>query len=410
MLTSRRIDIQDVLAHERVEAFFQPVVSIKKKTVVGWEALSRGLDADGRPVVPPLDLKEAAHLAGLSVELDRLFRKKALEAYKTSLAGKGDWLLFLNFDSSLADRGVVGSGHLSAAVQSLHLDPQDIVIEITESQVDDTDALRRFIQTYRGLGFLIALDDIGSGHSNLHRLSVVKPDIIKITEELVRNIDKEYYQQEIFKSLVNLSKNIGALVVTEGVSREEEAVFALELGVDMIQGRYFEDAKRAGDAAASDYAGTIGDLASRFKTRLVEKTNAAKTRHGQYDVMLNEMVRRLSALPPDGFDAELEGLVRTYPVLECMYVLDSEGVQLSRTVTNGGKTFKRNSLFSPAQKGTDHSLKDYFYLLTDTFVNKFTTEPYVSLASGTLCITVSRLFRDAAGTEFALCMDVPAEV
>lgn len=96
--------------------------------------------------------------------------------------------------------------------------------------------LKMFLCTYKEYGFLIALDDVGTGHSNLDRISLVKPDILKIDRSIIDNIDQRYHNQEVFKSLVNLSKRIGTMVVTEGVERKEEAILAFELGADMLQG------------------------------------------------------------------------------------------------------------------------------------------------------------------------------
>ena len=63
--------------------------------------------------------------------------------------------------------------------------------------------------------------------------------------------------------------------------------------------------------------------------------------------------------------------------------------------------------FRPAPKGTDHSLKEYYYVLIDVELQKYTTDPYVSLASGNLCRTISTCFRDAANNRlYVLCVDV----
>ena len=64
-------------------------------------------------------------------------------------------------------------------------------------------------------------------------------------------------------------------------------------------------------------------------------------------------------------------------------------------------------MFRPAPRGTDHSLKEYYYVLVDVELQKYTTDPYVSLASGTLCRTISTRFLDARdGRTYLLCVDV----
>jgi hypothetical protein len=65
------------------------------------------------------------------------------------------------------------------------------------------------------------------------------------------------------------------------------------------------------------------------------------------------------------------------------------------------------ALLHPAPKGADHSLKEYYYVLLDVELHKYTTEPYVSLASGSVCRTISTYFRDAHDDKmYLLCIDV----
>jgi hypothetical protein len=67
-------------------------------------------------------------------------------------------------------------------------------------------------------------------------------------------------------------------------------------------------------------------------------------------------------------------------------------------------------MFYPAPKGADHSLKEYYYILMDVELQKFTTDPYVSLATGNVCRTLSTAFRDASNNRmYILCIDVKGE-
>jgi hypothetical protein len=104
----------------------------------------------------------------------------------------------------------------------------------------------------------------------------------------------------------------------------------------------------------------------------------------------------------------LGGLLQSFPAIECAFVLDETGVQVSTTVCRNTLEPRRNRvLFRPAPRGTDHSLKDYYFLLRNVELQKFTTDPYVSMASGNLCRTISIGFRDADGQRtYILCIDV----
>ena len=97
--------------------------------------------------------------------------------------------------------------------------------------------------------------------------------------------------------------------------------------------------------------------------------------------------------------------------MECIYILDEGGIQISDTVCNAEIPRKESGvMFQPAPKGADHSLKEYYYFLMDVELQRFTADPYVSMASGNLCRTISTAFRDAANNKmYVLCIDVSAD-
>ncbi|BAF58847.1 hypothetical signaling protein [Pelotomaculum thermopropionicum SI] len=394
-----------IIGQDTLFIHFQPIMSVKKKTVFGLEALCRCVDPAGGKI-PPGILFELARAEDMALVLDRLCRRKTLENYSKKCSKNPDLFLFLNMDVSIIDKGVVGSGNLLNTVRMFGLNPNSIVIEIVESRVKDLAALKCFVERHKHYGFLIALDDVGSGNSNLDRIPLVKPDILKIDRSLVSEIDKKYYKQEVFRSLVNLSRKIGALVVAEGVEREEEAIMVLELGADLLQGYYFAEPRPLTGNPAEMGIEKINYLACKFKSYMAGKINTIVFQHRQYETILNEIMARISGKSFRDFDYYLQQMIADYPGLECAYVLDEYGIQVTDTHCNPfslpepGRAF-----YKPAEKGADHSFKDYYYLLVHTCLNKFTTEPYVSMASGNLCITVSSSFTDDKDDRYILCVD-----
>jgi hypothetical protein len=97
-----------------------------------------------------------------------------------------------------------------------------------------------------------------------------------------------------------------------------------------------------------------------------------------------------------------EALVRT-SFIEALYVLDDRGVQLTNTVHRGSSA--RQALFQPSPIGADQSLKQY-YLMLQSGPERFTSDPYISMASGNFCITMSRHFTNALGQSSVLCCDL----
>ena len=399
------INIEYIIKNENITTCFQPVVSIKKKTIVGFEALSRGVTQGSKNIIPPEYLFSLANKKNLCLELDRLCRKSALRNFKRGVCDE-DLMLFLNFDTSILDRGVTGSGHLQNLVDNFGINPGNVVLEIVESNVRDIHALKKFIKIHRNKGFLIALDDVGNGHSNLNRIPMVKPDILKIDRYLVRSIDKDYHKQAVCKSLIDLARSIGTLVIAEGVESEEEAITVLELGVDMIQGYYFCQPGEIPKYMKWGLGDVISKLGYLFQDHLYKKFYLNKREQEVNSRIISDIISKLSILSLYEFDNTLFQFVKKYPALECIYVLNEKGIQLSITACNGD-TLQRSHMpiFRPALKGEDHSLKDYYYSLMNSNSKEHTTEPYISLSSGNLCITVSKVFTGSGNKTYILCAD-----
>lgn len=397
--TKKQPNIKKILTDKDLIAHFQQVVYVTRKMVCGMEGLIRGIEA-GKPVSPKA-LFDAAQKKGLTLELDRLCREKVIEAFGRIHPHNKDKLLFLNLDASILDN-VIGSGYLMRQAQMYGVNPQNIVVEINETKVQDNKALKAFIHEYRKEGFLIALDDVGAGFSNLDRIPIVKPDIIKIDIGLIRHIHLDYHKQEVVKSMIRLATQIGAMVVAEGVETQEEAIETLRLGVNMIQGFYFSRPAELSDQPFKNER--IDMLADNFK---IYMTNTLKHEQRIYKHISSIVRKTLAALKDcDAFDERLQRIVDSHDVVECAYVLDESGLQCSHTLFGRGKCGSReNLIFYSASSGTDHSMKRYYFQIANGKRDKYMTEPYVSLATGNLCVTFAETFKNSDNKKYILCMD-----
>ncbi|MGE4299167.1 MAG: EAL domain-containing protein [Desulfovibrionaceae bacterium] len=398
------LNIHDIIRNKQVTTFFQPLVSIKKRALLGFEALNRGHLADKDLFIPPQIMFSLADQESCRLDLDRLCRGKSLERFAQVHQRHKNLMLSINLDTSLLDT-VAGSNYLIKQVEACRINPNNVIIEIIESDVRDADALLRFIKTYRKLGFLIALDDVGSGHSNLERIASIKPEVIKVDRSLITNIDKEFHKLEVTKSLVGLGQKIGAMVVAEGIEREEEALALLELGVDVFQGFYFCRPFIPG-GVDFECPAQVHHIASCFGNRILEKIGARKEQIKGYERILANIMSRLVKATPTEFERKLVESLAANEALECLYILDMHGCQVSNTVCNPYRISEnKRFIYQPAQRGADHSLKDYYLPIRAGLV-KYITEQYISLASGNKCTTLSATFRCSTGDGFILCLDV----
>jgi len=403
--------IGQIIRSKAITIHFQPIISARQRTIMGLEALAR-CPMDGCTATAD-SLFQAATDEGLTVDLERLCCETAIASFARLPHRTSDLILFLNLGSWLTCNQVSAVGELHEFVRAAGLSPHRIAAEVLEAKIDDIDLLKNLVRLLRASGFLLVLDDVGAGHSNLNRIPLIKPDILKVDRSLITGIGGNFHKQETLKSLVGLSRKIGSLVVAEGVETEEEAISAMELGADLLQGYFLS---RPSEDGALPKPGTppspgIESLAQNFKQHMVGKINARKLQHRRFNIILNEILCHLASADVKRFDEVLRSTIHSYPKVECVYVLDNGGIQVTETICNPNMRRRdRGMMFRPAPRGTDHSLKEYYYILLDVELQKYTTDPYVSFASGNICHTISTHFRDAHNSSlYVICIDVVAD-
>ena len=398
------IDVGKII-DKGVNVRFQPIVSVRRKSLVGFESLVRAVDpSDGSPV-PPDALFAAAARQGLVLELDRACRAAALSAFAPLHAKNQSLILFLNFESSIIDTGAVGSGNLIAAARGSGVDPRNVVIEIVESKVNDTGAMRVFIESHRAEGFLIALDDVGEGHSNLNRIPLVRPDIIKIDRSIIGGVSREYYNRKIVEALRVLSRGIGALLLAEGVEDPEDAVASYEAGADLFQG-YFFSRPVPPEESMRENPGPIAQVFDRGRARALEEYSSRQTAERLFRDALERLSASLSGQPRDDSFSRISDWLCGIPDCECVYLLDGEGFQIGPTLCSesAAGARARSKLYHPADPGTDHSRKEYFCMVKERG-GWCLTEPYISLATGSVCRTAAMCASHRETGLIILCAD-----
>jgi EAL domain-containing protein (putative c-di-GMP-specific phosphodiesterase class I) len=369
--------------------------------------LARGIAPDGH-IKPPSELFGEARRRGMELDLGDAARRSAFEASGVISDGRSGPLLSLNTDSSLVLEGMHGAASLAADVVDAGFSPSSVVLEILESAFTEVHKLEDFCRSARRLGFLIALDDVGTGHSNLERIPRLEPDILKIDRSLVHGMSGSFHRREVFRSLVLLSHQIGALAIAEGVETEDDVLTALSLGCDLFQGYYFAkpvDVRAGAPLLDEARLHAAGDL---FRASARRRLNDRRARQRRSEQALRSLVTQLKTVGAPEFDTVLREALPQMPFVEALYVLDERGIQVVDTIHR--VTSSRETLFRPAHAGADQSLKPYFLML-HAGLERFTTDPYISSASGNFCITLSRHFTNVLGQGYVACCDlmVPRE-
>ena len=221
-----------LLDQQRLQPVFQPIVDTRQHRLSGHEALIRG--PVDHPLEFPAALFEEARQAGLLSELDLSCRHLAMQAYcQLKMTG----LLFINVNPNLLLDKQHPKGCTQRMAQALGIPANKIVIELSEQYpVHDPAGLKIAVEHYRSLGFLIAIDDLGTGYSGLKLWSEVKPDYVKIDRYFIQELHQDPIKQEFVQSILTLARGMQSHVIAEGIETEAELQQLQQMGVYLCQG------------------------------------------------------------------------------------------------------------------------------------------------------------------------------
>ncbi len=210
---------------------FQPIVDVRERSVVAYEALVRGTDGAG-----------AAHIlqqvtAENRYTFDQACRVKAIElAQRLGIACR----LNINFLPNAVYQPEACIRATLAAAERSGFPLHRIAFEVAEQEhVVDKLHLKNIMRSYRRHGFGTAIDDFGAGYAGLELLADFQPDVIKIDMSLLRGIDTDSVRQAIVQGVIGICTALQIGVVAEGVETAAELQTLQGMGVHLFQGYLF---------------------------------------------------------------------------------------------------------------------------------------------------------------------------
>lgn len=225
---------EDILEEENLRTFFQPIVSFNRNAPETYavEALTRG--PDGSPYESALDLFEAAEEQGSLYPLERVARKLAIRRFSERF---DQGRLFMNLDANVIYDDSFRRGNTVEYMKQYGVNRDRIVFEITErNHVRDREAFEAAIRHYRDQGFSIAVDDVGSGYSNLDKIARLQPDFIKIDRSIISELNVKRPRYQLVETIITFAENIGSNVIAEGIENRDELQTLLSMGIEFGQG------------------------------------------------------------------------------------------------------------------------------------------------------------------------------
>ena len=223
--------VRKILDENLLKYFFQPIVNARDGSIYAYEALMR---SDTEKPVSPLQILKYADMLGRLTDVERATFVNVLQfvtKYNSSFTGKHVFInsipgVHLNRDE--ADRiNELLIKHSGTAV-----------VELTEQAELDDHALEEMKRRYKDMDIQTAVDDYGTGYSNITNLLRYMPNYVKIDRALLSEIQNSTQKQHFVREIIDFSHDNNILALAEGIETSAELKTVILLGIDLIQGYY----------------------------------------------------------------------------------------------------------------------------------------------------------------------------
>lgn len=337
---------------DQIIPYYQPIVSADTHTIFGYEVLGR--KKQGTNVT---SLGQFFHHPGISDE-DKLAVDIHLQnlVFERLLLDDNKQHFFINVHSNylIKENGAAFVKRL-LDYEERGLNLKLLVLEMTEhSFTGDLNDLTDKLALLKSLGIKIALDDVGIGASNLDRVGILEPDILKVDIQALKHKEPTISYHGVMSSLSYLSRKIGADLLFEAIENKGELQYSWRNNGRFFQGYYL--------SLPQSELINENSFKKQFKQKIREFIQDEKTNlnsHFRLSMDLNfklkQMINKIE--PCENLDktilkfaSELEGLVCR------LYITDEDGFQQT---SNAVKT-KRDWVLDRKYRGLNWSWRPYF--------------------------------------------------
>ncbi|MEO1305435.1 MAG: GGDEF domain-containing phosphodiesterase [Pseudomonadota bacterium] len=228
-------ELRQAVAEDRFVPLFQPKIDLKTGRILGAEALARWQLENGRLVSPSVFI-ELAEETGLIGKIgDQIMRKACAEAAQWSHHGHMVSIAVNVSPKQFEDENLAET--ILDALAKSGLSPRQLEIEITESlAIQQPERVRDVLEPLRRLGIKLAVDDFGTGHSNLAVLTQIDFDVFKIDRQFVMDTPHDAQANAIVDMILSMATSLEMTIVGEGIETEEQAAFLSKRNCDIGQG------------------------------------------------------------------------------------------------------------------------------------------------------------------------------
>lgn len=303
--------LNEIIDQRLLSALFQPIINLQSGDIIGYEGLIRG--PSDSALHSPLNLFKVAWANNLTVRVEHLCRRVVLERFaELGLPGK----LFLNVSPECLLQRDAKHGETLDVIHQIGINPEHVIIELTENQPTyDYDLLREAVMHYRGMGFRIAIDDLGEGFSSLRLWSELRPEYVKIDMHFVQGINRDPVKLQFVRSIQEIAEQSGTIVIAEGIETQAELLLIRDLGVACGQGYHIARPHRMPATALS---AEVSKALSRNGVAVYPQRSGFE----QNIVTVQKLLRCVPTVTSDVLNNEVYDIFLSQPELQIIPVVD----------------------------------------------------------------------------------------
>ena len=244
-------DLRRALDRDEMELHYQPIISMRDRTISGFEALLRWSHRS-RGVISPNEFIPLAEETGLIYDLGQWVLGKAckqIAAWNKSKKKEDQLEMSINLSSrQFSDPNLVEG--IVENIEKSGFDAEFLKIEITESALmQNAQRSVSMLNQLKDLNIKVCVDDFGTGYSSLSYLHTFPIDTLKIDRSFVHDMSRNFRNMEIIRTIIMLAHNLKLDVIAEGVETREQDAQLSALGCQFAQGFYFSRPINSSDAA-----------------------------------------------------------------------------------------------------------------------------------------------------------------
>ena len=228
-------ELRTAIARDEIAPYYQPIVALPARALVGFEVLARWNHAS-KGLVPPDDFIPIAEETGLIGDLFyNLLRKACVDAKR--------WPPHLQMAINISPRQLRDHQmpvRILAILTETGFAPNRLETEVTESAlINDLDAARAILTSLQNMGVRIALDDFGTGYSSLYHLKELKFNKLKIDRSYVTNLKQGSERAKLVDAIIQLGASLSLQTTAEGIETDTNLEWLSDQGCHFAQGYYF---------------------------------------------------------------------------------------------------------------------------------------------------------------------------